>query len=104
MKTSSSQSNKDRLVAMFNALSNPIRFQIIEFISERHVCISKDIVASVNLAQSTVSQHLSILRDAGLVQAEIIGPATRYSINAESIRWLKDQVRHWMPEYSLPED
>ncbi len=103
-KSSHSPHDKKRLELMLKALSNPIRFRIIEMLSSRRVCITNDIVASTNLAQSTVSQHLKELLTAGLVQFEIFGPSTRYSIDPEGICWFKEQVKHWMPEFSPPED
>ena len=61
------------------------------------MCITGDIVEFTTLAQSTVSQHLKVLRDAGLIQGEIEGPATCYCISAEGIQFLKSQVEKWLP-------
>ena len=49
------------------------------------------------LAQSTVSQHLKVLREAGLIQGEIEGPATCYCISPDGVQFLKDQVGNWLP-------
>jgi ArsR family transcriptional regulator len=89
---------KQRLAKMLKALGNPVRFQIVEFLAERQVCITNDIVKNTPLAQSTVSQHLKVLREAGLVQGEIEGPATCYCLNPEGFRWLKEQIGEWLPE------
>ena len=48
-----------------------------------------DVVAELPLAQSTVSEHLRILREAGLIQGEIEGPRTRYCVNATGLAILK---------------
>jgi len=90
-------SEKFRLARMFKALGNPIRFQIIEFLAERQMCITAEIVENTPLAQSTVSQHLKVLKEAGLIRGEIEGPATCYCLDAENIRWLKDQIGRWLP-------
>lgn len=95
--------NKLRLARMMKALGNPIRFQIMETLAERKTCITNDIVASTPLAQSTVSQHLKVLRDAGLISGEIEGTATCYCINPQAIRWLKQQIDLWLPDCCLPE-
>ena len=58
---------KLRLAKMLKALGNPIRFQIVETLAERQVCITAEIVQTTPLAQSTVSQHLKVLKDAGLI-------------------------------------
>jgi ArsR family transcriptional regulator len=86
-----------RLSRMLKALGNPIRFRIVQFLASRQVCITDDIVRSTSLAQSTVSQHLKVLREAGLIQGEIEGPATCYCLNQEGIRWLKGQIGEWLP-------
>jgi ArsR family transcriptional regulator len=86
-----------RLVKMLKALGNPLRFGILKYLSENPVCITGEIVLFASLAQSTVSQHLKVLREAGLIQGEIEGPATSYCINGEGIRFLKSQIDQWLP-------
>ena len=86
-----------RLARMLKALGNPIRFQIVETLAERQMCIASEIVETTPLAQSTVSQHLKVLKEAGLIHGEIEGPATCYCLNPENIRWLKDQIEGWLP-------
>ena len=54
-----------------------------------------DIVAATPLAQSTVSQHLKVLRDAGLIQGEIEGPATCYCLDPEGLGWLRTHFADW---------
>jgi ArsR family transcriptional regulator len=90
-------SNKQRLAQMLKALGNPIRFQIVETLAERQTCITNEIVATTPLAQSTVSQHLKVLRQAGLIDGEVEGPATCYCLNTQGIRWLKEQIEGWLP-------
>jgi ArsR family transcriptional regulator, arsenate/arsenite/antimonite-responsive transcriptional repressor len=92
---------KQRLAQMLKALGNPVRFQIVEFLSENQMCITNDIVKNTPLAQSTVSQHLKVLREAGLIQGEIEGPATCYCLNPEGFNWLKEQIGIWLTDASL---
>jgi ArsR family transcriptional regulator len=91
------QPDQHRLAAMLKALGNPIRFQIVEFLAGRRGCITADIVDATPLAQSTVSQHLKVLRETGLIRGEIEGPATCYCLDTENIRWLKEQIGRWLP-------
>ena len=84
-----------RLARMLKALGNPVRFQIVRYLAEHPTCITGDIVAATPLAQSTVSQHLKVLREAGLIQGEIEGPATCYCLDPEGLRWLKTQFEDW---------
>jgi ArsR family transcriptional regulator, arsenate/arsenite/antimonite-responsive transcriptional repressor len=88
---------EERLVQMLKALGNPTRFQIMRSLSENQTCITQDIVDSMPLAQSTISQHLKVLREAGLIRGEIEGPATCYCVDPQGVRWLKEQIENWLP-------
>ena len=92
-----SAADEVRLVRMLKALGNPVRFQIMRTLAERQVCITQEIVATTPLAQSTVSQHLKVLREAGLIEGEIEGPATCYCLSEDGVRWLKEQIEGWLP-------
>lgn len=89
--------DKLRLARMLKALGNPLRFQIVEMLAERQMCITAEIVEMTPLAQSTVSQHLKVLKEAGLIVGEIDGPATCYCLDNANIRWLKEQIERWLP-------
>ena len=86
-----------RLAQMLKALGNPIRFQIIKTLAECQTCITNEIVATTPLAQSTVSQHLKVLSEAGLIRGEVEGPATCYCLDPDGVRWLKEQIEGWLP-------
>jgi ArsR family transcriptional regulator len=58
----------------------------------REACICGDIVDELPLAQSTVSQHLKVLKDAGLIRGEIDGPRICYCVEARTMRRLKALV------------
>jgi len=90
-------SSETRLSKMLKALGNPVRFQIMLTLAERQTCMTNEIVESTPLAQSTVSQHLKVLREAGLVVGEIEGPATCYCIDPAGVRWLKEEIEAWLP-------
>ena len=94
---------EQRLNIMLKALGNPVRFQIVQILAEKRVCITGEIVELTTLAQSTVSQHLKVLREAGLITGDIDGPATCYCLNPKAIAWLKDQIGHWMAGCCEPE-
>lgn len=91
-----------RLVGMLKALGNPVRFQIMQTLAERRACITQEIVATTPLAQSTVSRHLKVLREAGLIEGEIEGPATCYCLSEAGVRWLKEQIEGWLPGCCAP--
>ena len=68
------------------ALGHPARIQIVRLLLDKPSCIGCDIVDDVGLAQSTVSEHLRILKAAGIVAGEIARPRVCYSLNPESLR------------------
>ena len=71
----------DRIARIAKALAHPARVRIIAFLLSRPGCIGGDIVDQVGLAQSTVSEHLRILKDAGIVQGTIDYPRVCYSLD-----------------------
>jgi len=78
-----------RLIMMFKALGNPVRFEIMKFLITHSGCITGDIVEVLPIAQATVSQHLKVLRQAGWIQGITEGPATSYCLNESNIVWFK---------------
>jgi ArsR family transcriptional regulator, arsenate/arsenite/antimonite-responsive transcriptional repressor len=90
--------DEERLVQILKALGNPVRFRIMQTLAMRQMCITQEIVDTTPLAQSTVSQHLKVLREAGLIEGEVEGPATCYCISEPGVRWLKEQIEGWLPD------
>jgi ArsR family transcriptional regulator len=80
------------LAKVTKALGNPTRVKIIRLLSEQQVCVTGDLVAQLPLAQSTISEHLRILREAQLIQGEIEGPRTSYCINQRMLMAFKQAV------------
>jgi ArsR family transcriptional regulator, arsenate/arsenite/antimonite-responsive transcriptional repressor len=77
------------LAALARALGHPARVRILKILSEHNACICGEIVDALPLAQSTVSQHLKQLKDAGLIQGEIDGPRICYGVHAANLKRLK---------------
>lgn len=67
--------------AMCKALGHPARVMIISYLQKMDRCLCGDIVELLPLAQSTVSQHLKCLKDAGLIKGEVEGPKTCYCLD-----------------------
>ncbi len=74
------------------AMAHPARVRIVRLLLSRTSCMCGEIVEVMPLAQSTVSQHLKILKETGLVQGEIDGPRVCYCINKASLAKLKKFV------------
>lgn len=77
---------------MAKALGHPARVRILRILSRRDSCICGDIVEELPLAQSTVSQHLKVLKDAGLIRGEVDGPRVCYCIEPHGLRRLRALV------------
>jgi ArsR family transcriptional regulator, arsenate/arsenite/antimonite-responsive transcriptional repressor len=67
------------------ALSHPARVRILRFLLEQQECFAGAIVDHLPLAQSTVSQHLKVLRQAGLVRGEVDGLHICYCADVERL-------------------
>jgi ArsR family transcriptional regulator, arsenate/arsenite/antimonite-responsive transcriptional repressor len=87
-----SSSDQKRLLAMFRALGNPIRFEIMKFLVTHPGSITGDIVDFLPIAQATTSQHLAVLRDAGWIEGIVEGPAVNYRLNEEVIKWFRSMI------------
>lgn len=82
----------DTLAAMAKAIAHPARIAIVRLLIERNACVTGDVVAELPLAQSTVSEHLRILREAGLIHCEIEGPRTRYCVSPAGLAALQARI------------
>jgi len=80
------------LAELAKALGHPARVQIMRLLVRREACLCGDIVEELPLAQSTVSQHLKVLKEAGLVKGEIDGPRVCYCVEPRTLRRLKALV------------
>jgi ArsR family transcriptional regulator len=73
----------NRIARYAKALAHPARVAILRLLIQREACICSEIVEELPLSQSTVSQHLKELKDAGLIKGDIDGPRICYCIDAE---------------------
>ena len=92
MKNVTLPPTEERLAQIFRALGNPLRLQMVRYMAEHPQCITGDLVAATDLAQSTVSEHLKTLREAGVVAGTVEGPARCYCLNEDTLRWLREEV------------
>jgi len=86
----SQEATEARIAAIAKALAHPARVHIVRLLLEKQSCIACDIVEEVGLAQSTVSEHLRILKAAGIIAGEIDRPRVCYSLNPQSLAPLVD--------------
>ena len=77
------------LAALGKAIAHPARVRILRLLAARRTCVCGTIVSELDLAQSTVSEHLRVLKASGLVQGEVDGPRTCYCLDAQALTRLK---------------
>ena len=95
----------DQIAAIARAIAHPARVRIIAFLLSKPGCIGGDIVDQVGLAQSTVSEHLRILKEGGIVQGAIDYPRVCYSLDPSAlapIRSLIDAIAARPPQGEEP--
>ncbi|MBX0328874.1 helix-turn-helix domain-containing protein [Oscillochloris sp. ZM17-4] len=98
MMTAHSDPNPDNqhLAMVCKALGNPVRVQILRYIQRHPNCIGNEILLHMPdggpHAQSTISQHLRVLREVGLLESFCDGAAVCYRVNEERLSWLSAQL------------
>lgn len=92
MKTAPDISRHKPLAAACKALSHPARLAILQILAARGSCICGEIVELMPLSQATVSQHLKVLKEAGLISGRIDGPKSCYCIDREAIGALAARI------------
>ncbi len=86
------QDTDTEIAALAKALAHPARLRILRVLLSTPGCIGGDIVEAVGLAQSTVSEHLRILKAAGAITGEISGPRICYALNPAAFALLSDFI------------
>ncbi|WP_296478559.1 helix-turn-helix transcriptional regulator [Roseinatronobacter sp.] len=82
----------DQIAVIAKALAHPARLRIIAFLLSKPGCIGGDIVDQVGLAQLTVSEHLRILKEAGIVTGMIDYPRVCYALDPSALVPLRDLI------------
>jgi len=80
----------EELAMLADALGHPVRVKIVKILIEKSKCFCGQIVDELPLAQSTVSQHLKVLKKAGLVDCSECGTAVCYCVRPEKLNRLKE--------------
>lgn len=83
---------EQELAAFAKALSHPARIAILKVLAQKNECICGEIVEVLPLAQSTVSQHLKELKNAGLVEGTVDGPRSCYCINWKAFEKFSNEI------------
>ena len=90
----------NRLAKYAKALAHPARIAILQLLTKKQTCICGDIVDEIPLSQSTVSQHLKELKEAGLIKGDIEGAKVCYCIDEKEWKAAKDSLVRLFDSYS----
>lgn len=91
----------NRLAKYAKALAHPARVAIIRLLVNRQACICGDIVDELPISQSTVSQHLKELKDAGLIKGDIDGARVCYCINESEWKLAQEMLSDFFKTYEM---
>jgi DNA-binding transcriptional ArsR family regulator len=93
---------QDLLIAKYaKALSHPARIAILNVLLSKQTCVCGDIVEELPIAQSTVSQHLKELKEAGLIKGDIDGASVCYCIDQEEWNKANEILNHLFQSYKV---
>lgn len=95
-KTDEFTVKQNRLSVIAKALGHPARVAIIEYLAKSNACMCGDIVEVLPLSQSTVSQHLRELKNAGLIKGDIEGTKVCYCINEQGWTEAKEMLGQFL--------
>lgn len=98
-KTDHFNKPQNKLANLAKALGHPARIAILEFLIRKNACICNDIVDELPLSQSTVSQHLKALKEAGLIKGEIEGTSICYCIDEKAWQEAKNLLNKLFDAY-----
>jgi DNA-binding transcriptional ArsR family regulator len=90
---------ENKLAKYAKALAHPARIAILKFLAEKNSCQCGNIVDEIPLSQSTVSQHLKELKEAGLIKGEIEGAKVSYCIDEKEWKAAKTWINQLFDTY-----
>jgi DNA-binding transcriptional ArsR family regulator len=76
--------SQNHIAKLAKALSHPARVAILEYLLKTNACVCGDLVDELPLSQSTISQHLKELKNAGIIHGDISGTSVCYCINSKA--------------------
>lgn len=86
--------SEETLAELCKAIGHPVRVKLVRILIDKGECISGSLAEEFKLAPSTVSEHMRILKEVGLIEGTIDGPRRCYCVNQEVLDQLKDMITH----------
>jgi len=93
-----------RAAQLAKALAHPARIAILRSLGQHRECICGELVAVAGLAQSSVSQHLNVLKEAGLVQGRVEGPRSCYCLHPQAVAELRSFLGGFLAGLDAPHE
>lgn len=90
--------------SLFKALAHPARLQILQFLAETKTCISGDISDELPLSRTTVNQHLTELKEAGLIKSHVEGVRMNYCLDYQKVNEMKSLLSSFLNEFEMLDD
>ncbi len=84
----------EQISKIFKALGHPTRVKIVEHLIEINTCVCGEIVDIFPFSQSTISQHLKLLKESGIVCGEVEGPKTYFCVDKQILKKFKDYIKN----------
>jgi ArsR family transcriptional regulator len=84
--------NDVELARLARALAHPARVRIVRLLARRGECVCGQIVLDLPLAQATVSQHLKVLKEAGIIRGQVDGPRVCYCLDPKALKRVKELI------------
>jgi len=84
--------NTEKIAKVFKALGHPTRVKILEHLIDIDTCVCGEIVNIFPYSQSTISQHLKLLKESGIVCGEVEGPKTYFCVDKQVLSQVKDYM------------
>ncbi len=103
-KTEEFTVKQNKIAKYMKALGHPARIAILEVLIKKASCMCGDIVEELPLSQSTVSQHLKELKEAGFIKGDIEGTKVCYCIDEKEWETAKTYLNTFLNSYSVPKN
>ncbi|MFS4482441.1 ArsR/SmtB family transcription factor [Hyunsoonleella sp. 2307UL5-6] len=85
----------NEMASIAKVFAHPARIAILQYISRQNSCICNDIVDEIGLSQPTISQHLKVIKQAGLLKGNFEGKSICYCLNVERFQEFQSQLNNF---------
>jgi DNA-binding transcriptional ArsR family regulator len=90
---------QNRLASLGTAFAHPARIAILEYLLQNKTCICNELVGTLPLSQSTITQHLKALKKVGIIKGEVEGPKINYCIDEKVWEEARDTFLNMFTRY-----